>query len=108
MRISRITVYRVELPFVDGCYSFAKGKSVSVADAPVVRIETDEGVVGWGEACPLGATYLPACPEGIRAGIGVLGGHRPADNGRLYVGDEPGLGMTPDEDALGEPVAVYV
>ena len=28
-------------------------------------------------------------------------------DGRLYVGDEPGLGVEPDYDALGDPVAVY-
>ncbi|MFQ6021792.1 MAG: hypothetical protein ACE5NW_03635 [Acidiferrobacterales bacterium] len=27
--------------------------------------------------------------------------------GHLYVGDEPGLGVMPDEDVLGEPVATY-
>lgn len=30
-----------------------------------------------------------------------------ADGGKLYVSDEPGLGVTPDESVLGEPVAVY-
>jgi len=75
MRISRVTVYRIDLPFVDGCYFFANGKGVSVADATVVRLDTDEGVVGWGETCPLGAAYLPAYPEGIRSGIAVLSRH---------------------------------
>jgi L-alanine-DL-glutamate epimerase-like enolase superfamily enzyme len=30
-----------------------------------------------------------------------------AEGGMLYVSDAPGLGVTPDEDVLGEPVAVY-
>jgi len=30
-----------------------------------------------------------------------------AKDGYLHVGDEPGLGVTPDEDALGEPVVAY-
>jgi L-alanine-DL-glutamate epimerase-like enolase superfamily enzyme len=30
-----------------------------------------------------------------------------AERGRLIVSDEPGLGLTPDENVLGEPVAVY-
>lgn len=38
-------------------------------DSTMVRIDTDEGVSGWGEACPWGSTYLPAFPKGVRAGI---------------------------------------
>ena len=30
------------------------------------------------------------------------------DGGRLYASDAPGLGVEPDFDSLGEPVAVYV
>jgi L-alanine-DL-glutamate epimerase-like enolase superfamily enzyme len=37
-----------------------------------VRLETNEGIVGWGEATPLGPNYLPAFAEGIRAGLPVL------------------------------------
>ncbi len=32
MRIARISVHRVELPFADGCYGWAKGKSITIAD----------------------------------------------------------------------------
>ena len=35
-------------------------------------IETDEGIIGHGEVCPLGPVYLPAYAEGARAGIQVL------------------------------------
>lgn len=31
MRITRITVYRIELPYVGGSYGWAKGRSLSVA-----------------------------------------------------------------------------
>jgi len=37
-----------------------------------VRIETDGGIAGWGEACPWGATYLPAHGKGARAGIAEI------------------------------------
>lgn len=75
MKISRISVYQIDLPYVDGTYNFAKGKGVSIADSTVVRVDTDEGITGWGEACPLGAYYLPSYPEGIRTGVGVLAQH---------------------------------
>jgi len=55
------------------------GKSVSVFDATVIKIETnkvfpdDNGVIyGVGENTPLGSFYLPAFPEGTRAGMEVL------------------------------------
>ena len=37
-----------------------------------MRVETDEGITGHGEVCPLGPVYLPAYAEGARAGIQVL------------------------------------
>ena len=72
MRITRISVHRVELPFADGCYGWAKGKSIAIADSTVVRLDTDAGLTGWGETCPLGGVYLPAYPEGVRTGVGML------------------------------------
>jgi cis-L-3-hydroxyproline dehydratase len=73
MRITGIKAYRVELPLVEGGYSWADGKSVQVFDSTVVAVETDEGLVGHGEACPLGPAYLPAYAEGVRAGVRQLG-----------------------------------
>jgi L-alanine-DL-glutamate epimerase-like enolase superfamily enzyme len=40
-----------------------------------VRIETNHHVTGFGENTPLGSFYLPAFPEGARAGIRVLAPH---------------------------------
>ena len=37
------------------------------------RVETDAGLVGHGEVCPLGPFYLPAYAEGVRAGLAELG-----------------------------------
>lgn len=75
MKITRILAYRVELPLVEGCYRWSGGKSVSVFDSTVVRVETDVGLVGHGEVCPLGPFYLPAYAEGVRAGLRELGPH---------------------------------
>ena len=41
----------------------------------MVEVETDAGVTGWGEVCPLGPFYLPAYANGVRAGIVELGPH---------------------------------
>jgi len=75
MRISRITAYRVALPLHEGSYHWSGGKKVDVFDTTVVRVETDTGLAGFGEACPLGPAYLPAYAAGVRAGIAELGPH---------------------------------
>lgn len=75
MKISRIAAYRVELPLHEGSYKWSGGKSVDVFDSTIVRVETDEGVVGHGEVCPLGPFYLPAYAAGVRAGIAELAPH---------------------------------
>lgn len=75
MKIRRITAYRVDLPLREGNYKWSGGKSVTVFDSTVVRIETDAGLVGWGEVCPLGPAYLPAYGAGVRIGLAELGPH---------------------------------
>ncbi|MBP6013685.1 MAG: mandelate racemase/muconate lactonizing enzyme family protein [Alphaproteobacteria bacterium] len=75
MKITRILAYRVELPLHEGSYKWSGGKSVSVFDSTVVAVETDAGVTGYGEVCPLGPFYLPAYATGARTGIAELGPH---------------------------------
>ena len=75
MRITRIAAFSVKLPLVEGSYKWSGGKAVDVFDSTVVRVETDAGVVGHGEVCPLGPFYLPAYANGVRAGIAELGPH---------------------------------
>src|SRR5262245_45088797 len=73
MKISRIRAYRVELPLCEGSYKWSGGRSVTVFDSTIVAVETDAGITGYGEVCPLGPFYLPAFAAGARAGIGELG-----------------------------------
>src|SRR5215207_170069 len=75
MKISRIFAHRVELPLREGSYKWSGGKSVTVFDSTIVGVETDTGLVGHGEVCPLGPFYLPAYAEGVRAGLRELGPH---------------------------------
>ena len=75
MKITRIAAYRVELPLHETTYKWSGGKSVSVFDSTIVRVETDTGHVGHGEVCPLGPFYLPAYADGVRAGLRELGPH---------------------------------
>jgi L-alanine-DL-glutamate epimerase-like enolase superfamily enzyme len=75
MKIARISAHRVELPLREGSYNWSGGKSVTVFDSTIVGVETDTGVVGYGEVCPLGPFYLPAYAEGVRAGLRELAPH---------------------------------
>jgi L-alanine-DL-glutamate epimerase-like enolase superfamily enzyme len=72
MRITGIRVFQVDLPLHEGNYSWSEGKSVDVFDSTVVQIDTDAGVSGFGEVCPLGPVYLPAYAAGVRTGLQEL------------------------------------
>src|SRR5947208_11275987 len=80
MRITRIAAYQVDLPLHEGSYKWSGGKAVTVFDSTVVQVETDAGITGWGEVCPLGPFYLPAYAAGVRAGIAELGPHLIGEN----------------------------
>ena len=73
MKISRITVYRVDLPLTVSTYQLSGGRSYSSLDNTVVAVETNEGVTGWGEFCPWGSNYAPAFAGGTRAALDELG-----------------------------------
>ena len=75
MKIKRLFAHRVELPLHEGSYKWSGGKSVTVFDSTIVGVETDTGLIGYGEVCPLGPFYLPAYAEGVRAGLRELGPH---------------------------------
>jgi len=75
MKITRIFAHRVELPLHETTYKWSGGKSVTVFDSTIVGVETDTGIIGYGEVCPLGPFYLPAYAEGVRAGLRELGPH---------------------------------
>ncbi len=73
MKIERISAYQVDLPLLEGPYNWSGGNTVSVFDSTLVRIDTDSGITGYGEVCPLGPAYLPAYAEGARTGIAEIG-----------------------------------
>src|SRR3954452_19131689 len=99
MKIVRIAAYPMALPLHEGSYQWSGGKSVAVFDSTLVRVETDTGLVGHGEVCPLGPAYLPAYAEGVRAGLAVLApqllGEDPRDLDRLNRRMDAGLKGNP-------------
>lgn len=71
MRITEIHVFSVSLPVVDGPYRMASGE-VRALDSTVVKVVCDDGLVGWGETCPVGPTYQPHHAGGARAALAAI------------------------------------
>ena len=68
MKITSITVYQADLPLEFPYWLSAGRLKFEVLDATFVKIETNNGLIGWGEGTPWGHTYVPAHGPGIRAG----------------------------------------
>jgi cis-L-3-hydroxyproline dehydratase len=87
MKITGIKYWQVNLPLREGRYSWSNGNFVDVFDSTVVAVETDAGVTGYAECCPLGSAYLPAYALGVRSGLAELGpkmiGLDPLDLGNI-------------------------
>ncbi len=72
MRISGVTMWGVRLD-LKRSYRLSGGRLLfEHLDSTIIRVDTDEGVSGWGESCPWGSSYLPAFAGGVRAGIAEL------------------------------------
>lgn len=67
MKIKRLVVWEVPLTS-HVAYHMAGGKTCDVVTSILLRVDTDEGVSGWGEVCPI-PHYLPAYAEGVRPAL---------------------------------------
>lgn len=87
MKITAIKAWQVDLPLKEGRYSWSGGNFMEVFDSTVVAVETDAGITGYAECCPLGSAYLPSYAIGVRAGISEIApkliGMDPTDLGPL-------------------------
>ena len=70
MKIKAISLYAVP---VEMAYAFhlSMGRTQTALDSSVVQIETDGGLIGWGEVCPFGRRYSEAFPEAAREAIKI-------------------------------------
>jgi cis-L-3-hydroxyproline dehydratase len=73
MKIVNLDVFGYDVTYVDGAFELSGGRVVETLPSTVVRVTADDGTVGFGETCPLGAAYLPAHGEGARAALRELG-----------------------------------
>ncbi|WP_170409994.1 mandelate racemase/muconate lactonizing enzyme family protein [Ruegeria atlantica] len=98
MKITEIHIYSHDLPVKNGPYTMANAE-VWALDSTLVKLVADNGLVGWGETCPVGPTYAEAHAAGARAAlaqmangllgaeVSLLGLHRRMDghlNGHNY------------------------
>ncbi|PZQ95277.1 MAG: mandelate racemase [Cereibacter sphaeroides] len=70
MKITRIGLWEVPLTS-HIAYHMAGGKTCDVVPSTILRIDTDAGISGWGEVCPI-PHYLPAYAGGVRPAIEYL------------------------------------
>lgn len=87
MKITKITFYQTDLPYVGGVYTWGAGNPLRVARASVVVIETDAGLRGCGEFTPCGENYMIAHSSGVEGALRLLAprllGQDPRQLGRI-------------------------
>jgi cis-L-3-hydroxyproline dehydratase len=65
--IRRVDVYSVRYTHAGGPFQLSGGRVAGEQDATVVRVETDDGLVGWGEQCVFTPSFLPGFGPSTRA-----------------------------------------
>lgn len=68
MKITEIHIYQYDLPVKNAPYTMSNSEIWSL-DTTLVKLVADNGLIGWGETCPLGPTYQPSYAGGARAAL---------------------------------------
>lgn len=71
MKLREIHIFAHDLPVRNGPYTMASGAVWSL-DTTLVKLVADDGTIGWGETCPIGATYAEMHTEGARAALRLM------------------------------------
>jgi len=70
MKIKRLSLWYVPLTS-HTAYYMADGKTCDTVETAVLSVETDTGLAGWGEVCPI-PHYLPAYARGVGPALAEL------------------------------------
>ncbi|MFZ5964233.1 mandelate racemase/muconate lactonizing enzyme family protein [Thalassococcus sp. BH17M4-6] len=70
MKITRLSLWHVPLTS-HTAYYMADGKTCDTVESVVIAVETDAGLTGWGEVCPI-PHYLPAYARGVAPALTEL------------------------------------
>ena len=63
MNITSLKLWNVPLTSHEAYY-MADGKTCDTVTSVIIALETDAGITGWGEVCPI-PHYLPAYAGGV-------------------------------------------
>ncbi|MBU2943199.1 enolase C-terminal domain-like protein [Shimia thalassica] len=70
MKVTGITLWSVDLTSHE-TYYMAEGKTCDTVKTHVLCLDTDTGLKGWGEVCPI-PHYLPAFADGVPSAIAEM------------------------------------
>lgn len=70
MKITKLSLWHVPLTSHE-TYYMADGKTCDTVETVILRIDTDAGISGWGEVCPI-PHYLPAYARGVAPAMAEL------------------------------------
>ncbi|WP_300068506.1 mandelate racemase/muconate lactonizing enzyme family protein [uncultured Ruegeria sp.] len=71
MKVTKITLWSVDLTSHE-TYHMAESKTCATVKTHVLCLETNTGLKGWGEVCPI-PHYLPAYADGVPAAVSEMG-----------------------------------
>ena len=73
MKITRIELYHYDWVSTEPeGFMLSKNRGVSTLPGRVLRIDTDEGISGWGEEAPWGGQYLEMFVGAVKPGLDLL------------------------------------
>ncbi|MCL4158141.1 UNVERIFIED_CONTAM: hypothetical protein GTU68_026740 [Idotea baltica] len=70
MKVNRLSLWSVDLTSHE-TYYMAEGKTCATVKTHVLCLETDTGLKGWGEVCPI-PHYLPAFADGVPSAVAEM------------------------------------
>jgi len=70
MKVNRLALWSVDLTSHE-TYYMAEGKTCATVKTHVLCLETDTGLKGWGEVCPI-PHYLPAFADGVPSAVAEM------------------------------------
>ncbi len=70
MKLTKLRLWHVPLTSFEAYY-MADGKTCDMVETVVIALETDTGLTGWGEVCPI-PHYLPAYARGVAPALQEL------------------------------------
>lgn len=68
MKIKSIDIYSHDLAVKNGPYTMANAE-VWFLETAIVKVTLHNGLIGWGETCPVGPTYAESHARGARAAL---------------------------------------